>query len=814
MGKIRGGENVTMRTGRMGRMGRMRALSSMANNARRSMKTSFNKAGKFLMKVPTPKLPMASSQFMNNVKRYSNRFMGKMKTNQVKTKNSATTNPSIELAAAATAEAIEKKAEAEILPETVVTAQPSEKVPGVMGEVLNRCFNVGVDVNATNKATSNLRKNTKKLDDVAENIYFPARYYNENGPLNDSHDKNKPGFPDNPENYSRGIKVSEFNKCLMREYEKSLLLLCQPIGGFQVDFQLLAEGQNGTPEKIFERLKHISTHNLVAFSEGGEVEYSEETKIFDPMIKVGNFKCCKQDPFAIDDTGFVGDLNSIELKFSNGTLNNISLHKGDKSVFSNSKYLESHGLNILNVHLPSKGPGELYKPDMVKAFVESIVPETIEPKDIHYESIKYFLKTYLPSNTELQSVIPDIIVGDTNITCSKCVTKNIKSDSTNRMDIIRHITKALNELYNEENYSWGVVMNPIKIEKIRSYGFLLNQQINKSNLKEATEEDGTIIAFKYLTVNKDKLHKEFFTKHCGKYWEVCLGSTETDYISETLSGSVKFLTFDTKPDNCLDKGYKLQDNLFIDHAPVQFSFEGMKSLKKNTLGGSSESSFSEPVSPVPESSFSEPVSPVPNSSLPETNSPNNLIALNLGSIINSKKKWNLNLINIIKDIQDIDRTLFQGVRDAICQDSLNKLTLENGIQKFDYNSFKGKEFGNLLLTEKSVENVANAMNKAEIQIKELFGKKKIKYPGNALSGQPVALSGQPVALSDQPVALSGQPVALSDVSVRGGFKRIKSKKNQKIKKKNKSKYKPKNKHKNKSKKIKNNTKRKRKKYKY
>ena len=679
MGKIRGGENVTMKKGYSNGRGRMGALSSMA--------------GKFLMrKVPTTKLPMANSQFMKKVRNYSNRFMGKMTS--------------------------------------------SEKVPGVMREVLNRCLKFGVERTVIDKA------------DVAKNIYFPSRYYDKIGtPLIDK-DGHTPIFPSNTTEYTRGIKVSEFNKCLMREYKDSLLLLCQPIGGFEVDFDLLAKDKNGTPEKIFERLKQISDHNLVAFSEGGELEYSEGTEMFDPMIKVGEFKC-GQNPFAVDDTGFVGDSNSIELNFSKGTLNNLSLHKGDQSVFSNSKYLKSQGLNILNVHLPSKGPGELYKPNVVKAVVESLAPATINSKDIHYESINQFLKTYLPSNEELQ-VIPDIIVGDTNITSSKCVTKNIKSDPTNRMDIIRHITRALNELYTQADYSWGVLMNPITIEKKRSYGFLLDQQINKSNLIEAPEEDGTIIAFKYLIQNKDILKKEFFIEHSGQYWEVCLGAIDTDYISVTPNDSVKFLTFDSVPLQCLDEKFKLKDRLFIDHAPVQFSFEGMISLKK-TLGGAS----SEPASPVP-------ASPVPAS-------PKNLIALNLGSIINSKKMWNLDLIKIIKDIQVIDESLFDQVRNAICKDPLNKLTLEKGMELFKYDSFQGKDFGNLLLTDNTIDDVAQAMNIAELEIKNLFVKNKISY--------------------------HVKPIV-------GGFRSIKSKKNRKTKNKNKSK------------KIKNNTKRKRKQYKY
>ena len=231
-------------------------------------------------------------------------------------------------------------------------------------------------------------------------------------------------------------------------------------------------------------------------------------------------------------------------------------------------------------------------------------------------------------------------------------------------------------------------MNPTLIKKDRSGGFLLNQQINKSNINKYDKEgrpiessgeaDGTIIAFRYSKdINLDILNNLKTGKHFGKDWELYLD----EYSNSDTVDSINFLTFNSEPTECLDDSFKLKDRLFIDHSPVQMSLESIQML----TGKQTSSQWK------------------------------NLIALNLGSIINSgDKDWNLDKISVLDKIIPIDKTLFKKVRNALTSDetALTSDEDENG-NDYPYESFNGQAFGELSITNKNVNEVASAMLEAD-----------------------------------------------------------------------------------------------------
>jgi hypothetical protein len=511
--------------------------------------------------------------------------------------------------------------------------------------------------------------------------------------------------------------IEKFNKILKsaNKYNKLdlLLLKCQPLGGFGVEDPLVLK-MDGSIDNILKRLGKIASVNLIAITEAGDI--SKEQADASRFTELGNVKCMvdeknKQgnDVKMIDDNAFIYPKSLVEEVGQNKELffieapgkMTISLHIGDKKQFSNLKYMSSNGIRILNVHLPSSGPENT--------------------------GISVFLNKYMPKPSQLVDGIPHLIVGDSNITSSK-------TNKTDRNILMKEFRKSINDLYEtqESKYEWGLVMNPTKVHKERKGGFLLNQQVNKSN-KAANEADGSFIAFRYLkTIKTQPNWNTFFVNGgaFGKNWELCLApepaSTNRPAPNATLPISpapiipqpgqgtsfggasisdadgiilppireaqqVKFLQFDipiVDIENCLNtETGKMMDRLFIDHTPVEMSLEAIQMLlEPGELIG--------------------------------TPSWKNVIVLNSGSIINSSKQWDDSITDYVSEIKLHDIKLFNEVVGILIDQGGNNV--ESIVRK-----------SNTLVEKEKVDVIVNKID-GNIRNYELFdgptfGKFKIDF---------------------------------------------------------------------------------------
>lgn len=455
---------------------------------------------------------------------------------------------------------------------------------------------------------------------------------------------------------NNGIQLFELMGHLKSTYKDSLLTQCQAIAGFKIDnFDQLKKGENGNPLKIFERLGKIASENLVALTEAGETDGKYPT---DDVMTIGittgmgidvkdindKILCGKKDLY--DDNSFIfKGLNKLtidkELTFSNGleTFNKPMRLK----PFSNLKYIVSNGINILNVHLPSDGPSK--------------------------ETIDVFLNKYLPTQLELNNIIPDLIVGDTNITCSKTNSLNVSNE--NRENIMKQMVDSIKKLYVDNN--WALLMNTTNVNKIRSYGILLNQQPKKTNKEEASEPDGTAIFIKVDKSMTPEKIQELSKINFGQNWILLFNDTFYRYKHE----NVDFLKFDTNINGgCLDTNGFLIDRLFIDHTPVQISFNAIKQMTNKT-------------------------------ELQQTWK--NIVVLNAGSITNSTKNWILNILPCINDIQKIDETLYYGMKDVFVSENKDK----------DYASINGVEYAKWKINKENLNVVIPLLAKAHIDLSKL-----------------------------------------------------------------------------------------------
>ena len=470
---------------------------------------------------------------------------------------------------------------------------------------------------------------------------------------------------------NNGIQLFEIMGHLKSTYKDSLLTQCQAIAGFKIDnFDQLKKGENGNPLKIFERLGKIASENLVALTEAGETDGKYPS---DDVMTIGittgmginvndindKILCGKKDLY--DDNAFIfKGLNKStidkELTFSNGleTFNKPMRVK----PFSNLKYIVSNGINILNVHLPSDGPSK--------------------------ETIDVFLNKYLPTQSEINNIIPDLIVGDTNITCSK--TNSLSVSNENRETIMKQMLESIKKLYGD---NWALLMSTISVNKIRSYGILLNQQPKKTNKEETAEPDGTAIFIKvYESITPEKI-QEISKNNFGQNWILLFNDTFYRYKHE----NVDFLKFDTNINGgCLDTNGFLIDRIFIDHTPVQISFNAIKQItNKSDL----------------------------------LQSWKNLVVLNAGSITNSTKNWILNILPCINEIQKIDESLYYGMKDVFVPDNKNK----------DYASINGVEYAKWKITKENLNAVAPLLAKSHVELSQLdrtcFPQQKVEQKAQA-----------------------------------------------------------------------------------
>jgi hypothetical protein len=445
---------------------------------------------------------------------------------------------------------------------------------------------------------------------------------------------------------------------LMRSLtEKKGLLItqCQAIGGFNIDKDIKVD-----IDDIYKRLGKIASVNLVALSEAGDYLKAVRSDHMRNGLIAGmetasiNGSILDKIDDKFDDTVFIyKDFKEsdkpLEFNFSETTQpsSKFTYHKpiNNTKKFSNLKYINSSGINILNVHLPSSGPEKL-------------------------ENIDTFLKDYLPTVAELNETNVNIIVGDTNITCSKC---GLVINDGNRKLIMQKMLNNVIQIYGDE---WALLMSTTYVNKYRSYGILLNQQPIKSTVKGEPEPDGTAIFIKIK--DKSVINTEFFSKNnFGQGWILLCNDTfymdgfelsKLNLIKEIIP--TKFLQFDTPSMDCLDTTNGiLLDKLFIDHTPVQISFDAIKIM--TGIQGTVQTW-------------------------------KNLVVLNAGSITNSteSKNWKLNILKCMDEIKEIDKELYEGMYKEM---KFNKnLTPEiidgkkyifNG-ESGDYDKIIGEYYGN------------------------------------------------------------------------------------------------------------------------
>jgi len=385
---------------------------------------------------------------------------------------------------------------------------------------------------------------------------------------------------------------------------------------------------------------------------------------------------------------------------SNEFNNKISLRKigPDKKTFSNLKYMSANGLRILNIHLPGDGPNGSNM--NIEKFVKTYFPSYLPPPETE------LTENWKPDLTE----IPHIIVGDSNITCSKCS----KSGITNRDTLLKNFRDAIETLYPVNNFKWALVMNPTLIHKVRVGGFLLNHQIQKSDPNVKAEEDGTFAAFRYDITTDFKLdvyitmQKKFgnYPPPFGEHYEVCLSSSLD--IKRSTPVDVKFLDFDTDISTCLNEKtqgyYKVQgtkvpritysviDKLFIDHSIVQINSSLIELLYPTLYSN-----------PIPWS---------------------NLVVLNGGSIINAGvKNWTVNeTFNSEKmdKIKNIDRELFEKVIASLKNNntSLPNYTYEQFIVPVVKSLVVNKKIGDAIIQFNNMDDFAIAMIHANQRLKD------------------------------------------------------------------------------------------------
>ena len=500
--------------------------------------------------------------------------------------------------------------------------------------------------------------------------------------------------------------VKPFKRSCKENNFPTYLLECQPIGGFKVErpgedgINYLTIG-DGNPTKIFDRFAKIASNNLVAISEAGSllvdkhdplmldrlnlISPFKDKDIKDCLIHQEQNKDVTNKNITFNDTGFVcGVFNSNDKIDTTTTLSSI-------------KFMDSNNIIILNCHLDSKGPNK---------FEDKKNPIGWKKK------VNKFIKDQFQLHSNGKS--PDVIVGDTNITISK--TKN-SSEEITRKELLQCILNEINERYNpnnehDTNKCWVLITSSVKINKIRSGFLLLNNQMYKANKKEIVEEDGTIIA---IRTNKDKLSElttEFCNSNFSKNWHMCYHESGENYIHKNNSETeliVNFLQF-TDMDKCTNESGMPLDDIFIDHSVLAVSKHAILTLTQSTLTQSTSTQST---------STQSTSTNITGKSQPSWN---NLVVLNLGSIINSNNPWILELLNkdILPKIRIADDWLFSRM--------IVKLTDKN----FEYDTYPGEIFGELVFNQdiNIIDTFAKAMTRVhmylETQIPSIFPKTVIK----------------------------------------------------------------------------------------
>lgn len=567
------------------------------------------------------------------------------------------------------------------------------------------------------------------------------------------------------------ILMEDFFKPFERAYSENdipkYLAQCQPIGGFRAVIKQLMSGE-GNPSKIFERLAKISTENLVAISEAG---ISEPIKYNNLMILAFQKQFAYDNPgqtfdmkkylkygvvngensteqITFDDTGFIG-------KFS----------KNDREVIPaniNYKCINVQGIKILNCHFDSKGPNG------------------IESKSKEWKTnVNTFLSRQFPDNTRNELVI-DVIMGDLNVTESKS-TPNPKVPIT-RDELLQSILEGIKNKFSPLNgepvtitpkKTWVLITSNAKINKPRGGFLLLNNQAYKSNQREIIEADGSIIAIRSYINNLNILKDTFFCeKNFGKNYHICHenenGSPPYNHIkSSNTPLVVDFLTFNGSAKTCMNNNMPI-DDIFIDHSVVAVSKHALLKLISLDIPKYNENDVKHKWS--------------------------NLVVLNLGSIINSKNPWNIELFqgDALAKISIADQWLFSKFFPELMTDEKNKLIYTS---QYKYDDYSGPLFGKLLFTQAMIPVIAEAMGKVHLylegQLPKLFP--TVSFERFVSNTKPL-IQGQPQPSQPNAGQSSNQGQPQPNAGQFGGYytktnkfktKKIKKNKTKKRKTKNK-----------------------------
>lgn len=336
--------------------------------------------------------------------------------------------------------------------------------------------------------------------------------------------------------------------------------------------------------------------------------YSRLYKIAENNI-IAVSECIKGSP---DDTSNVVFYNKKTRRNTNITISGCDKDTGfavdtkfESYQYSNN-ILNYNDLKISSIHLPGDGPN------------------TLDPIDHKSYSISQFLENYIPENVLSTA---DVICGDTNIKYSKC--------SILERDSIGH---TISMFFKEKFRSpCLVIMSKIQIAKYRRGFLLTNQQLKKSVFKgyDNAEPDGTIIAIRLH--NDSTLHDIVnsnlplhFTYH---FVDVHNNYTCIDTNISSLLYKIPALQFNTSIQECVDTNSVPIEHVFLDHSVLNISLKTLYKLVKRVEL--------------------------------EILRHNNLIVLNMGSIVNAgHKNWKTDYIMHQELINKRDREIYNLLKEV------------------------------------------------------------------------------------------------------------------------------------------------------
>jgi hypothetical protein len=446
----------------------------------------------------------------------------------------------------------------------------------------------------------------------------------------------------------------------------------QICGGFEIPDGVDLESLK--TDNILQKLCQIARQNVVAVSEMGDgkdytTDYKKvnfkkekEGKVYIDF-NLGKHIPCLDDTKGIDDTCFViHDMNKFKCEDNNPSI-----------IFT--KNMISNNCGILSIHFASNGPNLLTKETKERAGKQPITNE---------KAISEFVKEQLVADNkyklnENNKKRVRVVCGDTNITISKCSKvqfTNIK-DFDNTLDVDEKKLDTIGQLIAQgfNDYFggyWVVIMSNYKIDKIRKGFLLINQQINKSDIKTNPEPDGTIIAIK---LSDDKNYN--FTGKSEAITELTQYCNDTGYNSELPRN----YRWHTSGMSSPDKNVKISANSlgrdYNDGKIMTFPLEdyyNQKFKKGYTADPKNRKILKYPKPVFLDHSVVQIPSYLLNKLLKIDNTPMfrsgnpfaddfMLFSLNMGSIVNSgRKNWNTRYIEQYDKIKNADKQLYELVQ--------------------------------------------------------------------------------------------------------------------------------------------------------